>query len=555
MKFSMFDNEEKRLKRIFDKFYPKSQTADHGRNLLTLAWIIEIFVVLSGLTVAFIMYTNSAQGNFMDAAGIQIALVFIIASIAELTKIPLATAFYYAVSSGWKLLFLIGLILINILTFDTIISGFNRNFVTQTKDLQALQYDLRSVEIKLVRPDLEAENKIQKNNNEINKLNKQINEVNLARETADKDFESKLENIYALSADGPTIKNLAEQRQTLQNDKSTIIKQINDAQNKRIQCDDGGIVGILKTTQCDRLETSITRYKSDLKLIDNKISTISNELNRLTVKAESNNKDKKLLYEQSRQATRERLDREEQQLLGSRKQLIDANNTFNEGKLSRAGFVEDLQKKKQSLIQEINNKAIDNQFYNIAMYLKSNDNNEVKVDDKLGSETNALISPSNKQYHLLTQDDLDFAFKLFFGVIALVVSLAGTLLALAANHLQDPRSLEERNKAKQKSLFRKLLDSFRYVLLATRKRLMEPKVIEKEIKVEVEKEVIKEVPVEKVVYKEIPKEVVRRELVHLPLYTNDKELLANNPFNDTDISDEELKDFLEKKRKDKEDNE
>jgi hypothetical protein len=84
---------------------------------------------------------------------------------------------------------------------------------------------------------------------------------------------------------------------------------------------------------------------------------------------------------------------------------------------------------------------------------------------------------------------------------------------------------------------------------------MEPKVIEKEIKVEVEKEVIKEVPVEKVVYKEIPKEVIRRELVHLPLYTNDKELLANNPFNDTDISDEELKDFLEKKRKDKEDDE
>ena len=555
MKFSMFDNEEKRLKRIFDKFYPKSQTADHGRNLLTLAWIIEIFVVLSGLTIAYLMYKSSAQGDSFDAAGIQIALVFIIASIAELTKIPLATAFYYAVSNGWKFLFLIGLILINILTFETIISGFNRNFVTQTKDLQALQYDLRSVEIKLVRPDLEAENKIQKNNNEINKLNELINKVSIAREAADKDFESKLENIYALSADGPTIKNLAEQRQTLQDDKSTILKQINDAENKRIQCDDGGIAGILKTTQCDRLEGSITRYKSDLKLIDNKISSISNELNLLTVKAESNNKDKKLLYEQSRQATRERLDREEEQLLQSKKQLIDANNTFNEGKLSRAGFVEDLQKKKQSLIQEINNKAIDNQFYNIAMYIKTSKNDKAVKDTNLSNETNALISPSNKQYHLLTQDDLDFAFKVFFGVIAIVISLAGSLLALAANHLQDPRSLEERNKAKQKSLFRKLLDSFRYVLLATRKRLMEPKIIEKEIKVEIEKEVIKEVPVEKVVYKEIPKEVVRRELVHLPLYTNDKELLANNPFNDTDISDEELKDFLEKKRKDKEDNE
>ena len=45
---------------------------------------------------------------------------------------------------------------------------------------------------------------------------------------------------------------------------------------------------------------------------------------------------------------------------------------------------------------------------------------------------------------MLTGYDLNFAFWLFFGSMALVISLAGSLVALASLYLQDQRVHEER---------------------------------------------------------------------------------------------------------------
>jgi hypothetical protein len=39
------------------------------------------------------------------------------------------------------------------------------------------------------------------------------------------------------------------------------------------------------------------------------------------------------------------------------------------------------------------------------------------------------------------------------------------------------------------------------------------------------KEVVKEVPVDKVVFRDKIVEVLKKEIVHVPLYTNDKELI------------------------------
>ena len=60
---------------------------------------------------------------------------------------------------------------------------------------------------------------------------------------------------------------------------------------------------------------------------------------------------------------------------------------------------------------------------------------------------------------------------------------------------------------------------------------------------EVPKEVIKEVPVTKIEYRDVEKEVIRRELVHIPMYTNDKELLGTTTFKDLDITSDELKKY------------
>jgi len=113
--------------------------------------------------------------------------------------------------------------------------------------------------------------------------------------------------------------------------------------------------------------------------------------------------------------------------------------------------------------------------------------------------------------------------------------------------------------------------------VAIRKRMNKPKIIEKEIEVEVEKIVEKEievevekivekevqveveveriiekivekeVPVDKIVIKEVPKEIIRKELVYVPLYSTDsglidstKETLSMNPFRPTPVDPAEI---------------
>ncbi|KZZ13680.1 hypothetical protein A3749_26155 [Oleiphilus sp. HI0078] len=61
---------------------------------------------------------------------------------------------------------------------------------------------------------------------------------------------------------------------------------------------------------------------------------------------------------------------------------------------------------------------------------------------------------------------------------------------------------------------------------------------------EVATEVIKEVPVEKVVKVEVPVEIIKKEIVHVPLYTEDKSLLKlaeNHSFDEQDLKENNTK--------------
>ena len=107
------------LDKIFNKFYPQSQTGSKGKFLLNMAWTVEILVAVIGICIAIIVVIN-AQGtqNVEDLAGRSLKLnditfggIFFIVAIVELTKIPLATAVYYSVRIYWKVIFLIGLFL------------------------------------------------------------------------------------------------------------------------------------------------------------------------------------------------------------------------------------------------------------------------------------------------------------------------------------------------------------------------------------------------------------------------------------------------------------
>ena len=180
------------LDNIFNKFFPQSQTTKKGVFLLRMAWGVEILVAFIGLCVG-ILIIRGAQGvadvSDLTTKGVSlndltIGMIFIIVAVVELTKIPLATAVYYSVRLFWRIVFLIALILVNVSTFETIITGFeirNRE-VTKIVDQKIVEYNSIKKQIENINENVEINNV----NRDIEiliqrrtKLNEQIGQINL----------------------------------------------------------------------------------------------------------------------------------------------------------------------------------------------------------------------------------------------------------------------------------------------------------------------------------------------------------------------------------------
>ena len=120
----------------------------------------------------------------MSLNDLTIGMIFIIVAVVELTKIPLATAVYYSVRLFWRIVFLIALILVNVSTFETIITGFeirNRE-VTKIVDQKIVEYNSIKKQIENINENVEINNV----NRDIEiliqrrtKLNEQIGQINL----------------------------------------------------------------------------------------------------------------------------------------------------------------------------------------------------------------------------------------------------------------------------------------------------------------------------------------------------------------------------------------
>lgn len=524
------------LKKIFNRFYPKSQTSDQGKKLYRLAWAIEILVVLAGLFTAYIMMKSQIGTN--SAAAYSIGLTFTIAAIAELTKIPLATAFYYSVRYSWKLLFLAALLFINILTFETVINGMQRNWTLQTKDIKNLQYELANiVDSRINSASRLAEQKktIQKDIDQI------MSNIKLA-DTRIADVSNNLQTekniIYSTSSDGGLLKTLSDSRQSKIDERNKLSQVNSETGVKSINCDSSWIA----QSGCDNAKTLIAKNEKRIDKLGNEISDIDLEIKKIYQNIEKQSKE-------SMKSLNDKYNLQLENLRNSKKNLqtqLDIQDQKNikldESSMQTLTLNQKNEEREKKIIERINQLAMDNLAYGWAQALKFD--KETKKENN--NSDNLILSHGKKQFHLITDDDLSFAFWLIFGVMAVVISLAGTMVALASLHLQDPRMHEERQTEKL-GLVERLIRSMRGYFIAGKKRLMSPKIIEieKEVIKEVPKEVIKEIPVPKIEYRDVEREVIRRELVHVPMYTNDKELLGTTTFKDLDITSEELKQYKE----------
>jgi tetrahydromethanopterin S-methyltransferase subunit B len=112
-----------------------------GKGLVKFAWGVEILAVLIGLLISLMVSISvyreisfSERGfEFADLSAILVAgLPFMLVAVVELCKIPLATAMMFAKHFVWRLGFLVAVLLLSIITFETMLNGFERNFSNLT---------------------------------------------------------------------------------------------------------------------------------------------------------------------------------------------------------------------------------------------------------------------------------------------------------------------------------------------------------------------------------------------------------------------------------------
>ena len=583
------------LNNIFNNFFPQSQTGKKGIFLLRMAWTIEIAVAIIGFTIGLIIMkgTQTEQGTSQLVSGFSflgsmtlndfsIGLIFMIVAIVELTKIPLATAVYYSARLSWRIVFIIGLLLVNVSTFETIVTGFERinrertkvvsNYITEyhsiLTEIENLSIDERADEIdedisKELATRREIQSQIDENNLSAEKQIKQLRESSGNKEVIDQ-LQRRIDSL------GKEIEELTKANTQLRSDskgawvKSTFNKQI-EANNKIID---------RKTQE----QTTKQNQIDSMLRSSNQNNAASIELIRKTAA----NANKKLNSELEEVATR-------------LKQLNDRKIKKSENESQKDEKINQLEEKRDENIRKIDELAPDNQVFRVATWLRDwfeiNYDEEIRKVEKRIIEFENLkvieiqepnwlqkifpffydnkkidntildkqITSAEKQIKILKRKSdlkastiqtspyadiprgaLVAAFWLWFGVLSFVISVVGTLLAFASLVLLDPRLHKIRNKRANwrgaAERFSKLFFTMRRYIHGRIKRFKDP--IIKEVKVEVEVEKIVKEPVyvykDKIVHveKEVPvkEEIIKKEIVYVPLPTDDEELLKKGPF-------------------------
>ena len=614
------------LDNIFNKFFPQSQTGSKGKFLLGMAWTIEIMVAVIGVCIGLIMIFGSKQvdGEQIQTAAdlakynvtlndFTIGLIFLIVAVVELTKIPLATAVYYSVRVFWRVVFLIALILVNVSTFETIVTGFERINRERTKIVDKLIVDYNSVktQIQNINENVEVNNVNDDIKNLIerrSKINEEIGQITL-------NSQKQIQSVKESGANQDSIDQLKSEIKDLDRK----IENLLDANTQLSSQKDSKFIGSNRNS----IDATIDQNNKRIETYEATRNRKSTELQNLIQASNKDNEGAIVIINQDKNNQLKSLLEEKEMLDKEIKVLEEEKFQYQENDKNKAQRLIDLKDEKNELIAKIDELAPDNQVFRVATWLKGwfevDYNKEIekinmkifeleqqKVDtitergwfDKIFSIFNKNSNLDNKAidrqisslqiqlkdfeykaemaintvnesvYADLPRGAITAAFWLWFGVLSFIISVTGTMLAFASLVLLDPRLHIIRNKKTaywkgvsiRLSKFFVLLNRFIWGRI---KRFRDPnvKIVEKEVEVEkivekivekpvevekiVEKIVEKPVEVEKIVIKEVevPKEIetLRKEMVYVPLPTDDEELLKKGPFKAPDYDKDNKK--------------
>jgi hypothetical protein len=565
-----------------------------SKKLYIGAWVIEIFAVLIGLGIALMtvyasMHSLNASKNGVldigDYTNIAIASIpFVMVAIVEFTKIPFSEAIFYAQSKIWKITFSICLLFISFITFESAMNGFERNFnalmfeiekpskllvnvrektdylndeylkasqLTQQKidDEYHEQYKIlsgqKNDQLLILREqmdDLLARSETKFINSLKDKVNSNNKELEKLRNRRDKEIDA-LSKSYELSlasesdAISSSKRNLQNQFQS-EKEKLSLMESkaqkayeaanfftatgVKEEWDEKIQIQIVLIESIRK--QLNNISFTGVTNKS-LEDFNNSVSKIERRFEPQVRKLKKEN-DKLSLQISKSLSVKEKeissfvkdkrneiaaVEKDFKAQISELKQRRDANyvtlKSLAERQKELTSEISKLNESQVLIRDEINQKVGNSQIYRMAQWWWDKD---------------SAADVSRKDVALIA--------TIWFGSLAMLIAVTGVALAFASLVIGAPdRLTSEKNGS---SVFEKWSRWMR-LYLANRVRTRKVKYVE--VDKIVFKEVAKEVPVEKIVFKEVPVEVIKKEIVHIPYYTNDSSLLNLNT--DSSFSD------------------
>lgn len=547
---------------MFKNFNIKNPQA--STYLLAFAIFIEIGV--AALAVYLGLMTSSIGSNEVDVTILNKTmgpLLFIVVAMIELTRVPLLISIYRGNNFLWRIFGSIFLIGIMFLAFETLMTAFQMNGAMQTGNIDKTIIDKRALteKSKILNEEIldlssltqekinndydEAIKRInQEEDKEISNINDSMQQIELLIAQSSIDSISDKESILndeLLNIDEIRNSQINEIKGSFRNKEDKIINQISKIEtniilwNTRLNNSECGFARQFSSREC---KESITSNEEELDNLNKELvrneDTLQREIDSINLdfKEDKNaiNNELKLLADKKIQ--------DESNIKGE--YALDLNKLRE----NKSDIYDKYSERKKEVLSKKNEKEI--KLDNAEKALETKKNEKINLEKEISDKRDKInqLSRTNPNYILAKNigswifDDCEGVEEssdvssgclakttgLFWGSISLVVAITGTVVAIGSEVLRST-TIRERKSPKGKR-------SMRYLLVGAYKYFRKPKVIVKEIEKIVEKpvEVVKEVPVQKVEFTEVPKikEVIKKEIVHVPLYTNDESLIDIN---------------------------
>tara|TARA_A100001037_G_C15148367_1_gene637608 strand:+ start:2645 stop:4228 length:1584 start_codon:yes stop_codon:yes gene_type:complete len=178
--------------------YSKQYVSKYSRFLIALAWTVEVIAVLIGLTISIVVavsaynsFASESDVGLLDGgSAIMVAgLPFVLIAVVEITKIPLTFAFMAVRNVLWRSLFLIFVLFLCAITFETLLNGFERNFSNLNRAIDSRKNEIESAEQEVALLENRRDYIVKFTEDDV------LTEVNAGREEADAAYRQVAERI------------------------------------------------------------------------------------------------------------------------------------------------------------------------------------------------------------------------------------------------------------------------------------------------------------------------------------------------------------------------